>query len=564
MTQRIVWGRFLVELWLGMWLWASAGELSKETGYTVQTVNYHLRKMLNEGTAEYRMVGSGREAVRRWIFTSEKQHGVPPGDHPHDRMGHGGDRHYHHPLVLRADHTHAQWWQSEAGYQRIFNMLHPNIAFREVARRVFSEANEAWLARVNGEVELTQWIPLRRGRVAEAIAVYSDWEHTFFVVFCWVGKQLRRNRLTRKWRRRFADLQCRYGQHVAGERVPQPSAYVVVGEDEHSVRAAMELLPKVGSLGEEAFSFWVAESPCRNLAESGAVIPDADFVCDMFEVPRPGQPENIAQPAGAGEQDDPPAPASLSNVLGYRIASLAEEFSAITQDDCVKLLNEYRGPVSEAFDLLVKDDVLKERESNPEAVDAGLVLANESVYYMNEPLMKYAASRDRITPRTVENREGTYLDADGQRHQQQLVHNRCVMHVKRILHKHGVPFFAGWRWVVHLNDLTQLQPDGIIYVDAPFGPGLYFVEMERTATAKYTIDRKWRTYRALVAAGYEIRVIWITETRKAATRFLQRGADMQVMVTTLDRLRAGPIAGPNTIWRIPSGGHAELKPLGGS
>ena len=138
------------------------------------------------------------------------------------------------------------------------------------------------------------------------------------------------------------------------------------------------------------------------------------------------------------------------------------------------------------------------------------------------------------------------------------------MHVKRILHKNGITLYAGWRWVIHLNNETQLQADGIIYADGPFGPGIYFVEMERTATDRHTITLKWRTYRALVEAGFEVRVIWITETRQAATRFLQRGADMQVMVTTLDQLRTGPIAGPSSIWRMPGGGHAGLKPLGDS
>ena len=564
MATRFVLGEFFVSLWLSMWLWASADELSKATGYPVQTVNYHLRKMLRNGTAESRLVGRGSKAVRRWIFTSEKQHGLPRADHPHDDMGLGADGHHHHPLVLQSDHTHAEWWQSEAGHQRIYNMLAANVAFRDVALRLFSEASEAWLEFVGGDVELRTWIPLRRGRIAEAIAVYDDGVHSYYVVFCWVGKQLRRNRFIRKWQRRFADLQCRYARIERRERSPQPSAYVVVGQDEHSVRAAKELMPRTGSLAEEAFSFWVAESPCRKVAESGAVIPNADFVCDLFEVPLIGQPENIAPPAGAGGRDDPPAPASLSSVLGYRIACLAEEFSAITRDDCVEILNEFRGPVSDALDQLVQEEVIEERVPTPEAVEAGLIPPDEPVYYMSNRLMQIAALRDRISLGTLEDREARYLDPESNRHVQQLVHNRCVMRAKRILHKNGITLHAGWRWVIHLNGQTQLQPDGIIYADGPFGPGIYFVEIELTAMTRQQINRKWRTYRALVAAGYEVRVIWMTETSIAAARFLERGADMQVVVSTLERLGKGQIAGPRTIWRIPGGGHAELKALGDS
>ena len=552
----------LISAWLAMWLWASAGELSKVTRYSVQNVNYHLRRMRNNGTVEFRMIGRGREAARLWIFTSEEQHGTPPNDHPHDPMGRGEDGHYHHPLALLTHHSHAGWWESEAGYKRIYDMLEANVAFRDVALRIFSEASDSWLANVGGTVELVRWIPLRRGRIAEAIALYGDGEHSYYVVFCWVGKQLRRNRLIRKWRRRFDDLLCTYARNREGERRPQPSAYVVVGQDEHCVRAAMELMPRTGPLGEEAFSFWVAESPCRKVAEFGAAIPNADFVYDRFEVPHLGQPENIAPPAGNGGEEDHPAPGALSSVPAHRIACLAEEFSAICQDDCLDLFKEYRRDVPLIFEQLVNDGLLAVREATPEAVKAGLIPPGEPVYYMSRLLMEIAASRDRISLKALEDREGKYLDPESPRHLHQLEHNRCVIHAKRALRKYGIILFAGWRWVIHLNRQTQLQPDGIIYADGPFGVGFYFVEIERTAMAPRQIDRKWRTYRALVAAGYEVRVIWITETRRAATRFLQRGADMQVMVTTLDQLRTGPIAGPHTIWRIPGGGDAELKALG--
>ena len=564
MANTISDGEFLVRQWLDQWSWASARELSKVTGISVQNVNRHLRKMKKNGVADYRVVGRGREAVRRWFFTSEKSHGLPPDDHDHDETGRGADGHRHHPRLLEWGHTHAWWWQSEFGHQRIFDMLGPNGAFREVALHLFPEANGAWSGNVGDVVKLTSWIPLRRGRIAEAIAIYSDGEHYYYVVFCWVGKQVRRNRLIRKWSRRFDDLQWEYLQDRKGEPYPQPSAYVIVGEDEHSVRMAMQLLPRAGSLGEEALSFWVAESPCRKVGEYGAVIPYADFVYDRFQVPRLGRPEKIAPPAGAGGEDDFPSPGALSCVPTQRIVSLAEEFSAVTEDDCVEILKLYRRDVPGYFKQLVEDNLFQARYATPDVVNAGLVRDGDSVYYITPTLMEIVALRDRISVKTIEDREAAYLDPESQRHTHQLMHNRCLLLVKRILHKNRITLYAGWRWVIHLNGETQLQPDGIIYAHGPFGPSLYYVEMERTATDQYTINLKWRTYRALVEAGFEVRVIWVTETRQAATRFLQRGADMQVMVTTLDQLRAGPIAGPRTIWRIPGGGHAELKPLGDS
>ena len=251
MAIKISDGEFLVRQWLDQWSWAAARELSRVTGTTVQNVNRHLGKMKTKGAAEYRLVGRGREAVRRWIFTSEKESVFPPydhdhdHDHDHDETGRGADGHRHHPRLVGMGHTHLWWWQSEFGHQRIFDMLGPNTAFRDVALRLFPEASGAWLANVGDVVELTNWIPLRRGRIAEAIAIYSDGEYYYYVVFCWVGKQLRRNRFTRKWRRRFDDLQWDYFQNRKGEPYPQPSAYVIVGQDEHSVRMAAQLLPSI-------------------------------------------------------------------------------------------------------------------------------------------------------------------------------------------------------------------------------------------------------------------------------------------------------------------------------
>ena len=152
-------GEFLVRHWLDQWSWAAARELSTVTGTTVQNVNRHLGKMKTNGVAEYRVVGRGRKAVPRWIFTSEKKLVLPPydHDHDHDETGRGADGHRHHPRLVEMGHTHVWWWQSEFGHQRIFDMLGPNTAFRDVALRLFPEASGAWLANVGDVVELTNW-----------------------------------------------------------------------------------------------------------------------------------------------------------------------------------------------------------------------------------------------------------------------------------------------------------------------------------------------------------------------------------------------------------------------
>ena len=92
MATRFGEGRFLVEKWLEPWLWASSDELFKVTGFTVQNINYHLRNMRENETADYRMVGRGREALRRWIFYLRKATWTPAGRPRPRRNGPWGRR----------------------------------------------------------------------------------------------------------------------------------------------------------------------------------------------------------------------------------------------------------------------------------------------------------------------------------------------------------------------------------------------------------------------------------------------------------------------------------------
>ena len=68
--------------------------------------------------------------------------------------------------------------------------------------------------------------------------------------------------------------------------------------------------------------------------------------------------------------------------------------------------------------------------------------------------------------------------------------------------------------------MTQIQTDGQLYANGPWGKTLYFLEHERTATTPEQVRVKLRTYKKALGLGIRFRAIWITETRGAATQFL--------------------------------------------
>ena len=168
---------------------------------------------------------------------------------------------------------------------------------------------------------------------------------------------------------------------------------------------------------------------------------------------------------------------------------------------------------------------------------------------MTDPAMRWAAARDRISVTTMRNRTGSYLDESGARHRHDLEHNRGMMEIVRILRRDGIYLYGGWKGVHHITGKTQIQPDGLAYIEGKDGPTLVLIEFERTATTPDDIRKKLRTYRKAVEEGVYFRVIWITETRQAVNRFLQRAGALDILVITIEELRRGPLRGPDSIWR---------------
>ncbi len=547
-----------IDRWLYMMPWSSAETLMQVTGLSRATVNRRVGRLYEDGLAVSRMVGRRLPATRRWICSR-------PGLEQHFEFGHGARAHgphdhIHDPLYPDVeDHRHVDWWYGQAGVRRLYDRLEQLEAFYELLPRLFRGDGRNWLAG-GAEASLVGVRFLRRGQLADLVATY---EGDIEIVFSWLGRELKPARMMEKWGSRFSHPYLEYLSEAqeqdrrrdvlveqpdpAFDPRPQLAGNVLVGADEWAVRRAMDMLPRQGYLRDHACSWWVADGrELRQVGQHGLVVPSVDRVADRFEDILVDNPETVAPPC-EGDRDDRPAPAALSGVLANRMLSLSEEWPCMLEDDFVDLCQEFRAPVREAL---------------AELVAGGLLAQVENVnYYLADPGMIYAARRDGVSVSTIRGRLRNFLTEDMTWHRHYLDHNRGMVRIVRAFSRQGIRVYGGWRGVVHIQGVTQVQPDGVLYADGDLGRGAYSVEHERSATTPQDVLDKWLPYQKAAGAGAPLRVLWVCETKRAAGRFLRLSRGMQAMVTTLDELEAGTLAGPKTVWRSAGGEDLQLWPF---
>ena len=547
-----------LEKWLYMMPWSSADNLAQVTDLSRATVNRQLAGLHHDGMAVSRMVGRRLPPTRRWRFS-----GPWLGQHfetGHGARAHGPHGHIHDPLYPGGDdHRHVDWWHGETGVKQLYGRLEQLEAFYQLLPVLFRGEGRNWLDG-GAEASLTGVRFLRRGKLVELAASF---EGDIEIAVCWLGKQLKPARMLEKWRDRFSHPYLKYVSEVLEQDrridtlfeqpdpdldpTPQLAGHVIIGRDEWIVRRAMDMLPRMGYHREHAFSWWVADGrEVRQVGQHGLVVPNQDRVTDRFEEVTVGNPETVAWPTGAGDRDDPPAPAALSGVLANRLLSLCEEWPALVFDDFVDLCGEFRGPVREALAGLVEEGML--------------ALVEDEYYYLADPGMIYASWRDRISVDTIRDRCKSHLAEDMERHKHDLEHNRCLIRILRTLRCRGIPVYGGWRGVVHIQGRTQVQPDAVLYGDGSLGRGVYCVEYERAARTPQEVLEKLNPYRRAADAGVPLRVVWVCETRRGAERFRGLSQGLQAMVTTLVELEAGPLSGPRTVLRSADGDDLQLRP----
>lgn len=131
-------------------------------------------------------------------------------------------------------------------------------------------------------------------------------------------------------------------------------------------------------------------------------------------------------------------------------------------------------------------------------------------------------------------------------------HNDGVNRPVARLAQEGVAAVAGWRGGVNVPDVPQVRHDLLVPVVAgPFGGGFHFLEYERTAST-WQADIKLRPYRRMAQIGRTRPALFVCESPSIEDYFLSAGG-FPLLTTTMERAMTGPLTGPATVWRSPSG-----------
>ena len=219
-----------------------------------------------------------------------------------------------------------------------------------------------------------------------------------------------------------------------------------------------------------------------------------------------------------------------------RLMFHVEQWPGVTRKTLAGFTRQSNGRVKAGLDRLL---------------DRGMVVDHDGRYVPAGVWLSGAARRDRVwsgrpgrhfSHEIVEN----LYDGRIQRHEQGL------MRVMRAFAKAGCPVASGWRAYDVMGTSGQVAPDGVVFLqDSPFGSGWHYVEYELRAKGKRLVDAKLRGYRSRVRANdYPVLMVCSPEAEGV---FLERGAGLKMLVTTVPEVRSGLLVSDgarDTVWRF--------------
>lgn len=484
----------------------------------VSTARRRLAALRQQGLATYHQVGRVSHREQRWVLTHtgvERQR-YPPED---------------------------PWWLTESGIRTLLSRVEQLRNFYRMAPGLFRHAGLEW----HKETEvprLIDWVLLRKSRFIGAFGTYTG---DIRIFFCWVGLEVRRAALMKRWEERFSGLET-YSEAEDDERrrndlveqrdpdydpTPRPSGYVVVGADEWACYLAYRTIPRAGRYrGPQPFLFVSADDleeamVCEEVVRRAPY----DMVADIpeIEIRKQGRPQKLVRPDQVPHPED-----LLGDVLPAMALELVEEWLGLREQDIARRCRRTRKQV---------EDVVRRMLENDWLVEIGGML------YLGPRGCLYAARRDRVSPGTVRTR---VRDAIRQDHKKVGAHRRHTIAVNETmlrLYEAGITAHAGWRAVLDIPGRTQIKPDLVILAEALLGLGVYYIEVERTAVHPEQVLDKLYPYQETFKAGVPGIGIFITEKPEAELLFRQLGRDLPLLTSTLRDVRRGPLRGVDTVWR---------------
>ena len=239
---------------------------------------------------------------------------------------------------------------------------------------------------------------------------------------------------------------------------------------------------------------------------------------------------------------------TVTDVLTHRVLRWIELHPGCNQAGIAAALSHNRPPIASCLASLSNAGVIEETGGRYEMTDHGII--------------HFAAKQDRVSVNTVKGRYNTGRPKP--RHKVALARLAVRFREKKLL------VAPGWRRVMNLPNITQIQPD--LWLLIPYDQGMYVwyaVEFERSATEEPDIGKKLEPYRIFAEEKFPLPMLMICEKPAAADNFVRSGGDLPMLVSTLDEVLHGDFEGDASVWRkgnakvdissLSRDAHASLK-----
>ena len=453
--------------------------------------------------------------------------------------------------VRQEQNTPTTWQDTAPGLEEIFRFLPIAETLNRLVPRLFAIdaiqdlplvipshcAPDAALLRFDHTTKPTrfQWLQSTQRGVLTGAALYRNEDGAELLLpYIWEGLHHRGLNLSADLAELREDLPGECDFWYGTER--RPSGVVIVVPDQLGALRLTDVL-------DRAVPAAIIDQTWVVLQKLIPGLPQGNMSLPVPPNPRVGNLANLTTTF-----TENPLFSTVTDVLTHRVLRWIELNPGCNQTGIAVALNCNRQDVAGCLTTLSGAGVIEEKGGRYELTEHGII--------------HFAAKQDRVSVNTVRGRYNTGRPKP--RHKVALARLAVRFREKKLL------VAPGWRRVMNLPNITQIQPDLWLLIPDEHGTYVWYaVEFERSATKEPDIGKKLEPYRIFADEMFPLPMLMICETPEAAGRFLRIGDDLQMLVSTLDAVLHGDFEGDASVWSygnvnvdissLSQAAHASLK-----
>jgi hypothetical protein len=185
-------------------------------------------------------------------------------------------------------------------------------------------------------------------------------------------------------------------------------------------------------------------------------------------------------------------------------------------------------------------------------IEVGLVVEFGGHHYLADAGLLWASRRDRVHISTVRARFSSFCMEDSHNRKRLVRHDSGLANLASRFVEQRVPVVPGWRAITDYAGLTQLAPDAVVRMHSvDDGDEWYFLEYERSADARDTVERKLKPYLILAESHPPVRVplLVVCQEPEAEAIFWSVAGHLPMYTTNYREATRDALVGTQTVWR---------------